>query len=125
MRTRLRSFDFKSGGAAREDFAHEILRLAVHREEQAAEIFADQSHDDEFLNAVFLELQIQIRIGETTGAPVLRGYYITRLRFEPGADLAAPGCGYDLGRALRLRDRKLPRRGVLGDRSCKVAVTSA
>jgi hypothetical protein len=30
-----------------------------------------ESHDDELMDAVFLELQIQIRIGETTGTPML------------------------------------------------------
>jgi len=28
-------------------------------------------HDDELMDAVFLELQIQIRVGETTGTPML------------------------------------------------------
>jgi hypothetical protein len=45
----------------------------------------DQSHDDEFVNAVFLELQIQIRVGETAGTPMLGGHDIARVRFETGA----------------------------------------
>ena len=50
----------------------------------------DQPHDDEFVNAVFLELQIQIRVGETAGTPMLRSHDIARARFKTGADLAAP-----------------------------------
>jgi hypothetical protein len=39
---------------------------------------------------VFLELHIQIRAGKAAGTPMLRGHDITRVRFELGADLAAP-----------------------------------
>ena len=34
--------------------------------------------------------QIQIRVSETTGTPMLRGYDIAGVRFELGADLTAP-----------------------------------
>src|SRR5262245_23618058 len=50
----------------------------------------DEPGDDEPLDAVPLELQIQIRVGEATGAPVLRGDNLARLRRELGTDLAAP-----------------------------------
>ena len=50
----------------------------------------DQTHDDELVNAVFLDLQIQIRVAETAGTPMLRSHDIARVRFETGADLAAP-----------------------------------
>jgi len=49
----------------------------------------DQSHDDKFVNAVILELQIQIRVGETAGTPMLRAHDITRVRLELSTDLAA------------------------------------
>src|SRR5262249_37117892 len=49
-----------------------------------------ESHDDELMDAVFLELQIQIRVGEATGTPMLEGHDFARLRLEPAADLATP-----------------------------------
>jgi hypothetical protein len=49
-----------------------------------------ESHDDELMDAVFLELQIEICIGETTGTPMLLGHDFARLRLELAADLAAP-----------------------------------
>jgi len=33
----------------------------------------DQANDNELMDAMLLELQIQIRVGEATGAPVFRG----------------------------------------------------
>ena len=50
----------------------------------------DESDDDELMNAVLLELQIQIGVGETTGTPMLLGNDFARLRLELAADLAAP-----------------------------------
>jgi len=41
----------------------------------------DQSHDDDFVNVVLLELHIQIRVGKAAGTPMLRGDDIARLRF--------------------------------------------
>jgi hypothetical protein len=38
----------------------------------------------------FLKLQIPIRIGETTGTPMLEGHDFARLRLELAADLATP-----------------------------------
>ena len=50
----------------------------------------DESYDDQLVDAVFLELQIQICVGETTGTPMLLGNDFARLRFELAADLATP-----------------------------------
>jgi hypothetical protein len=50
----------------------------------------DQSDDDEFMNAVPLELQIQIGVRETAGTPMLGGNDIDRLRLELAAYLRAP-----------------------------------
>jgi hypothetical protein len=50
----------------------------------------DQSDDDELMNAVPLELDIQIGVGETAGPPMLLGNDFARLRLKFGADLAAP-----------------------------------
>ncbi|BCO50046.1 hypothetical protein MINTM003_04870 [Mycobacterium paraintracellulare] len=55
----------------------------------------DQAHDDDLLDAVALELQIQIGVGETAGTPVLVSDDVTGLRFEPGTDLAAPGAVFE------------------------------
>ena len=46
------------------------------------------------MNAVFLELQIQIRVRETTGTPMLVGDDFARLRLELAADLATPRAVY-------------------------------
>ena len=46
-----------------------------------------ESHDDDLMDAVSLELQIQIRVGETTGIP-MQGHDFARLRLELAADLA-------------------------------------
>src|ERR1700754_495183 len=50
----------------------------------------DESHDDESMDTVFLELQIQIRVGETTGTPMLLDHDFARLRLELAADFATP-----------------------------------
>jgi len=54
----------------------------------------DESHDDELFNTVFLELQIQIRVGKAARTPMLRGDNIARLWRKFAADLAAPGSVY-------------------------------
>jgi hypothetical protein len=51
----------------------------------------DQSHDNELMNTVPLELQVQIRVREAAGTPVLVSDDIARLRLELAADLATPG----------------------------------
>src|SRR5262245_6489085 len=48
------------------------------------------SYDNELMDAVLLELQIQICVGEATGTPMLCGDNLTRLGRELGADLTAP-----------------------------------
>jgi hypothetical protein len=48
----------------------------------------DESHDDEPLDAVFFEPQIQIRVGEAAGTPMLLGHDIARPGHELAADLA-------------------------------------
>src|SRR5580658_8588358 len=71
-----------------------------------------QPHDDELMDAVFLELQIQIRVGETTGTPMLLGYYFARLRLELAANLATPRAVFEgLSRPGCLLNRRdvLPR----------------
>src|SRR6516162_7953932 len=50
----------------------------------------DEPDDDELMDAVVLELQIQISVGEATGTPVLRGDNLAWLRVELGTDLATP-----------------------------------
>ena len=50
----------------------------------------DQSDDDELMDAVLLELQIQVGIGEAAGAPVFRGHDFARTRHELGTNLTAP-----------------------------------
>jgi hypothetical protein len=51
--------------------------------------------DDELLDAVLLELQIQIRVGETTGAPMLMGDDLACPRCEFAANLPAPGAAFE------------------------------
>ncbi len=51
----------------------------------------DEADDDELMDAVLLELQIEIGVGKATGAPMLRGDNLARLGLEPGTDLATPG----------------------------------
>src|SRR5579871_55226 len=95
--------DFESG-------VHVLIRVAggrvFHHRDLIAEFggiansslhtgVGDQSDDDELVNAVFLELHIQIRVGETAGTPMLRGHHIACVRFESGANLAAPGAIFE------------------------------
>src|SRR5262249_13535806 len=55
----------------------------------------DQSDDDELVDAVFLELQIQIRVGEAAGAPMLRHDNLAWLGLELGTKLATPGAIFE------------------------------
>ena len=70
----------------------------------------DESCDDEPMDAVFLELQIQIRVGETARTPMLQGDDFSRLRLELAADLAAPRAVLE---GLMQPGRLLDRRNVL------------
>jgi hypothetical protein len=54
-----------------------------------------QSHDDQLMNTVSLELQIQIRVGEASGSPMLVSDDIARSGLELGADLATPGAVFE------------------------------
>src|SRR5262249_46844397 len=54
-----------------------------------------QSHNDELMDAVLLELQIQICVGEATGTPMLRGDNLAWLRLELGTDLATPSAVFE------------------------------
>src|SRR5499427_8939196 len=51
----------------------------------------DEADDNEPMNAVLLELQIQIGVGKAAGTPVLEGHDVAHLRRELAADLATPG----------------------------------
>src|SRR5215510_16579192 len=51
----------------------------------------DESDNNELMNAVLLELQIQIGVGKAAGTPVLEGHDVAHLRCELAADLATPG----------------------------------
>ena len=48
------------------------------------------TNDDELMDAMLLELHIQIGVGKATGTPMLKGHDVPRLRGEFAADLAAP-----------------------------------
>ena len=50
----------------------------------------DEADDDELMDAVLLELQIQIGVGEAAGTPMLRRDDLAWLGLELGTDLAAP-----------------------------------
>jgi len=50
----------------------------------------DEADDDELMDAVLLELQIQIGVGEAAGTPMLRCDDLAWLRLELGTDLASP-----------------------------------
>src|SRR5262245_22306344 len=50
----------------------------------------DEPDDDELMDAVVLELQVKVGVGEATGAPMLSRNDLTRLGYELGADLATP-----------------------------------
>src|SRR5262249_28624357 len=50
----------------------------------------NEPDDDEFMDAVFLELQIQIGVSEAAGAPMLLDNNFAGLRRERGSELATP-----------------------------------
>src|SRR5262249_60313306 len=51
---------------------------------------SDESDDDELMDAVLLELQIQICVSEAAGTPMLGGDNLAWLGLELGTDLATP-----------------------------------
>src|SRR5499427_6697582 len=50
----------------------------------------NESDDDELMDAVLLELQVQVSVGEATGTPVFLGDNLTWHRHEFGTELATP-----------------------------------
>src|SRR5215470_15755913 len=50
----------------------------------------DESDDDELMDAVLLELQVQVGVGEAAGTPVLLCDDLTRRRREFGTELTTP-----------------------------------
>ena len=62
----------------------------------------DEPHDDELMDAMFLELQIQIRVGETTGTPMLLGDDFARLRGRIRGGFRRPTCRIRRSFATRL-----------------------
>src|SRR5262245_53680271 len=55
----------------------------------------DQADDDQLMDAVLLELQIQVGTGETAGAPMFLRDDLARCRHEFGVELAAPGAVFE------------------------------
>src|SRR5262245_42697023 len=70
-----------------------------------------ESDNDELMDAVPLELQIQICVGEAAGAPMLSGDNLTWLRLEFGTDLATPGAVFE---AFSPPSCPLDRRNIAG-----------
>src|SRR5262249_32770187 len=69
----------------------------------------DESDDDELMDAVLLELQVQVGIGEATGTPVFLCDDLTWRRSEFGTELATPGAAFE---GLVLPRGSLNRRNV-------------
>src|SRR6516162_10630984 len=55
----------------------------------------DEPDDDELMDAVFLELQVQVGVGKATGTPVFLRDNLTRRRHEFGTELATPGAVFE------------------------------
>src|SRR6516225_6493238 len=69
----------------------------------------DESDDDELMNAVLLQLQVQVGVGEATGTPVFLCDNLTWRRHELGTELATPCAVFE---ALVLPRGSLNRRNV-------------
>src|SRR5262249_49198213 len=69
----------------------------------------DESDDDELMDAVLLELQVQVGVGEAAGTPVFLCDNLTWLRHEFGTELATPRAVFE---ALVLPGGSLNRRNV-------------
>jgi len=64
---------------------------------------SDQANNDDSVNAVSLQQQVEIRVGEPTRAPVFRRDNIDGLRLELLSDLPAPRSvlkGFDVNAAF-------------------------
>src|SRR4029077_4738541 len=62
----------------------------------------DEPDDNDLMDAVVLELQVKVGVGEATGAPMLSRNNLARLRYELGTDLATP-CAISEGLVLPRR----------------------
>src|SRR5262249_2308848 len=69
----------------------------------------NESDDDELMNAVLLELQVQVGVGEAAGTPVFLCDNLTWRRREFGTELATPCAEFE---ALVLPRGSLNRRNV-------------
>src|SRR5262245_29404124 len=69
----------------------------------------DESDDNELVDAVLLELQVQVGVGEATGTPVFLCDNLTWRRHEFGTELATPCAVFE---ALVLPRASLNRRNV-------------
>src|SRR5499427_5225791 len=69
----------------------------------------NESDDDELMDAVLLELQVQVGVGEATGTPVFLGDNLTWRRREFGTELTTPCAVFE---ALVLPGGSLNRRNV-------------
>src|SRR5262245_57121686 len=85
------------------DLVPQLRRVANGRVDAGVRAQADH---DQLVNAVFLELQIEVRVGEPTRAPVLKRHDLPRLRRELDPKGAAPGA---VGEDLRARPGFLDR----------------
>src|SRR6476660_2752644 len=54
-----------------------------------------KANDDELMDAVLLELQIQIGVGEAAGTPMFLHDDLVRRRYEFGAEFAAPSSVFE------------------------------
>src|SRR5215813_13145153 len=69
----------------------------------------DEPDDDEFMDAVLLQLQVQIGVGEAAGTPVFLRNNLAWRRHEFGAELATPRAVFE---GLVLPRGSLNRRNV-------------
>src|SRR6516165_4941632 len=69
----------------------------------------DESDDDELMDAVLLDLQVQVGIGEATGTPVFLCHNFTWCRHEFGTELATPCAVFE---GLMLPRGSLNRRNI-------------
>ena len=66
-----------------------------------------KTDDNELMDAVLFELQVEVRVREATGAPVLKCHDLTRLRCELAAKLATPRPEFECStRPRRFLDRR-------------------
>src|SRR6266542_4962926 len=79
------------------DFVAQLRSIANGRVDAGIRAYADH---DQLVNAVLLELQIEIGVGEPAGAPVLLRNDLPRLRRELVAKASSPG---SVGEDLRPR----------------------